>query len=132
MAVVCAAGEQTKADLVLPRAGHMLITKTEVPSFIQRDDMMDQLYRWALIEANEGGMRNFGMPMKVEPQYYKEMLWGFDVEILKEGVKMADLGINFDGDAALKHEWVGRDQETGMPRMEGDAQEVPGKSIEIW
>jgi hypothetical protein len=132
MAVVCAAGEQVKADLVLPREGHMLITKTEVPSFIQRDDMMDQLYRWALIEANEGGMRNFGMPMKVEAQYYKETLWGFDVEILKEGVKMADLGINFDGDVALKHEWVGRDQETGMPRMEGDAQEVAGKCIEVW
>jgi hypothetical protein len=127
-----AAGEQTRTTLELPRKGHMLISKTEVPSFIQRDDMMDQLYRWALIEAGEGGLRNFGMPMKVAPQYYKDTLWGFDVEILKEGVRKADLGINFDADIALKHEWVGRDAETGMPRMEGTAEEVPGKDLEIW
>jgi hypothetical protein len=109
----------------------MLISKTEVPSFIQRDDMMDQLYRWALIEAGEGGLRNFGMPMKVEPAYYQDTMWGFDVEIVKEGVKMADLGINFDSDHALKHEWVGRDAD-GFPRMEGNAEEVTGKNIEIW
>jgi hypothetical protein len=28
--------------------------------------MMDQILRWALIEAEEGGQRNFGMPMKVQ------------------------------------------------------------------
>jgi hypothetical protein len=110
----------------------MLISKTEVPSFIQRDDMMDQLLRWATIEAGESGLRNFGMPMKVQPQYYKETLWGFDLEVLKEGVKKADLGINFDNEVALKHEWVGRDNETGMPRLEGAAEEVAGKNLEIW
>jgi len=130
-AMANSAGEQIK-QLVLPREAHMLISNTEVPSFIQRDDMMDQLYRWALIEAAEGGLRNFGMPMKVEPRYFDDTMWGFDIEILKEGVKKADLGVNFDGEIALKHEWVGRDQDTGMPRMEGDAQEVRGKMLEIW
>lgn len=130
--VKCTA-EQTKQQQVsLPRNGHMLISKTEVPSFIQRDDMMDQLYRWTLIEAGEGGLRNFGMPMKVEPLYYEETMWGFDVEVIKEGVKKADLGVNFDNEVALKHEWVGRDPQTGMPVMEGDAKEVTGKHIEIW
>lgn len=109
----------------------MLISKTEVPSFIQRDDMMDQLYRWALIEAGEGGLRNFGMPMKVGPVYYKETLWGFDLELLKEGVKKADLGVNFDDEITLKHEWVGKDQD-GFPTFEGNAEEIPGKHLEIW
>ncbi|KAI8464981.1 MAG: hypothetical protein J3K34DRAFT_438416 [Monoraphidium minutum] len=129
--VQCAAGETTQQQLALPRAGHMLISKTEVPSFIQRDDMMDQLYRWALIEAGEGGLRNFGMPMKVAPLYNKETLWGFDLQLLKEGVNKADLGVNFDGEIALKHEWVGRDKE-GFPQMEGNAEEVMGKHIEVW
>lgn len=128
--VQAAAGEQTK-QLQLPREGHMLISKTEVPSFIQRDDMMDQLLRWALIEANEGGLRNFGMPMKVQPTYSNETLWGFDIEVIKEGEKKADLGVNFDSDIALKHEWVGRDQD-GFPTMEGNAEQVPGKYLEIW
>lgn len=126
-----AATAATEKQLSLPRQGHMMISKTEVPSFIQRDDMMDQLYRWAIIEAGEGGLRNFGMPMKVQPLYHHETLWGFDVEIIKEGRKMADLGINFDGEISLKHEWVGKDQD-GFPTMEGNAEEVPGKYIEIW
>jgi hypothetical protein len=50
--------------ITLPRTG-FFISKTEVPAFIPRDDMMDQILRWALIEAEEGGQRNFGMPMKV-------------------------------------------------------------------
>eukprot|EP00955_Chlamydomonas_euryale_P021676 229099-Chlamydomonas_euryale.AAC.2 len=43
------------------------ISRTEVPAFIQRDDMMDQLYQWSGIEAGEGGYRNFGLPMTVDP-----------------------------------------------------------------
>ena len=129
--VRCAAGEQTLQQLSLPRQGHMLISKTEVPSFIQRDDMMDQLYRWALIEAAEGGLRNFGMPMKIGPVYYNDTLWGFDLELLKEGLKKADLAVNFDGEICLKHEWVGKDQD-GFPTFEGNAEEIMGKHLEIW
>lgn len=130
-AVAGATGEAAKSDLALPRKGHMMISKTEVPSFIQRDDMMDQLYRWAVIEAGEGGLRNFGMPMNVAPVFHQEVMWGFDLEIIREGVKKADLGVNFDGETALKHEWVGRDQD-GFPTFEGDAMPVLGKHIEIW
>ena len=129
------AGEATRAQLELPRKAHMLISATEVPAFIQRDDMMDQIYRWAIIEAAEAGLRNFGMPMKVVPVYYvaagEETLWGFDVEIIKEGIKMADLGVNFDCESVMKHEWVGRDEE-GFPRNEGNAEAVIGKNLEIW
>jgi hypothetical protein len=54
-----------QVPVTLPRTG-FFISKTEVPAFIPRDDMMDQILRWALIEAEEGGQRNFGMPMKVQ------------------------------------------------------------------
>jgi hypothetical protein len=58
-------GAVLQVPVTLPRTG-FFISKTEVPAFIPRDDMMDQILRWALIEAEEGGQRNFGMPMKVQ------------------------------------------------------------------
>lgn len=42
-----------------------LITKTEIPAFIPRADLMDQLTRWATIEIQESGVANVGMPCKV-------------------------------------------------------------------
>ncbi len=107
------------------------ISKTEVPAFIQRDDMMDQLYRFSLMEAGESGQRNFGLPMTIEPTYWEDKLWGFNVAIFKEGVKLTDLGIFFDKDTVNKHEWIGRGED-GFPVGEGNAQEVIGKNIEIW
>ena len=40
-----------------PWCAGKLISSTEVPAFIMRDDMMDQMYKWAVIEAGEGGFR---------------------------------------------------------------------------
>lgn len=42
-----------------------LISKVEVPAFIPRPDISDQLLRWALIELQEGGVANVGCPCKV-------------------------------------------------------------------
>ncbi|GIL91940.1 hypothetical protein Vretimale_18560 [Volvox reticuliferus] len=112
-------------------ANGKLISSTEVPAFIPRDDMMDQLFRWSMMEAGESGQRNFGMPMKIEPVYYEERLWGFNVAIFKEGVKLTDLGVMFDKNAVTKHEWVGRGED-GFPVMEGKTDEVKGKNFEIW
>ena len=42
-----------------------LISKVEVPAFIPRQDIMDQLLRWAFIEVQENGVANTGMPCKV-------------------------------------------------------------------
>ncbi len=102
-----------------------------MPPFIQRDDIVDQLLRFSLIEAGESGQRNFGLPMTVEPTYWEDKLWGFNVAIFKEGVKLTDLGIFFDKDTVNKHEWIGRGED-GFPVGEGNAQEVRGKNIEIW
>jgi len=106
-----------------------------VAAFIQRDDFMDQMYRWAFIEAGEGGIRNFGLPMNVEPFYNTSMpdpmIWGFKVAIFKEGTHMCDLGVMFDKGSALQHEWVGRGED-GFPVMEGKSTSVLGEFFEIW
>ncbi|PNH11845.1 hypothetical protein TSOC_001272 [Tetrabaena socialis] len=108
-----------------------LISSTEVPAFIPRDDMMDQLFSWTKSEAGESGQRNFGMPMKIEPFFYEEKLWGYTVSIFKEGVRLTDIGVMFDKEVLTKHEWVGRGED-GFPVMEGKADAVKGKFFEIW
>jgi hypothetical protein len=133
--LVCraAAPEAAAPEMVpvtLPRTGSF-ISKTEVPAFIQRDDMMDQLVRWALIECEEGGQRNFGLPMKVHQRFREGELWGMDVEIIKEGVRVCDMSLGFDEEACYKAEWIGQD-ENGFPTKEGKQEEVPGKHFEIW
>jgi hypothetical protein len=42
-----------------------LISKVEIPAFIPRQDIMDQLIRWAMVEVQENGMGNVGCPCKV-------------------------------------------------------------------
>jgi hypothetical protein len=42
-----------------------LISKVEIPAFIPRTDLMDQLIRWACIEIQENGMGTVGCPCKV-------------------------------------------------------------------
>ena len=42
-----------------------LISKVEIPAFIPRTYLVDQLYRWATIEVQENGMANVGCPCKV-------------------------------------------------------------------
>lgn len=93
--------------------------------------MMDQLYRWAVIEAGESGLRNFGMPMTLEKIYRNDVMWGFKVSILKEGVKLTDLAVKFDDDSVKKHEWVGRGAD-GFPVMEGKNSDIEGKNFQIW
>jgi hypothetical protein len=46
-----------------------LISKVEVPAFIPRPDISDQLLRWALIELQEGGVANVGCPCKVRDSF---------------------------------------------------------------
>ncbi|GAB4817797.1 hypothetical protein N2152v2_004843 [Parachlorella kessleri] len=107
-----------------------LITRTEIPAFIPRSDLMDQLVRWAIIEVQENGVANLGMPCKVVPFYREGLLWGFDVSFLKDGVSANDVRVAFDDQIALKHEWVGKGAD-GFPSLEGNAEEVVGKHFEI-
>lgn len=98
--------------------------------------MIDQLYHWSIIEAGDAGFRNFGLPMTVDPVYAitdgaQGSLWGFNVGMFKDGVKLTTIGISFDETSAQKSEWVGRD-ENGFPTNEGSVEEVKGKQLEIW
>ena len=88
-----------------------------------------------MIEAGESGFRNFGLPMTVEPTYRtigeEQILWGFKVGMLKDGVKLTDIGVQFDDKRVEKHEWVGRDS-NGFPVNEGRVDVIEGMNIEIW
>lgn len=42
-----------------------LISKVEIPAFIPRQDIVDQLLRWAMIEVQENGVANCSTPCKV-------------------------------------------------------------------
>lgn len=54
------------------RAGHVatqegkLISKVEVPAFIPRADLCEQLMRWALGNAQDDGLANFGCGFAAE------------------------------------------------------------------
>lgn len=129
----CAAVQSTaglpQAPTTVPNGKH--ISSTEVPPFIPRDDLVDQLFRWSMMEAGEGGQRSFGLPMKVEPTYHDDKLWGFNVSIFKEGAKLTDVAVFMDKLSLSKHEWVGRGQD-GFPVLEGRVEMVLGKNLEIW
>jgi hypothetical protein len=128
-------------ERLAPRREGKRISTVEVPAFIMRDDMMDQLYRWALVSAGESAVRNFGLPMSVAPRYRAAggagdsdmtgSLWGFEVEVLRDGARVADLGVNFDDDCAIRSEWIGQDAD-GFPRAEGRQEQVAGKNLEVW
>jgi hypothetical protein len=100
-----------------------------------RDDMIDQLYRWASIQTGEDCVRQFGLPMTAE-QTFKDIegestLWGFVIAVYKEGTKMTELAVRFDDEVTAKSEWVDRGAD-GFPTQGGKSLVVHGKNIEIW
>ncbi len=48
-----------------PSGPGKLISKTEIPAFIPRQDLLDQLTRWAFIDIQEEGVENLGIACKV-------------------------------------------------------------------
>ena len=109
-----------------------LISKTEVPAFIPRQDLMDQLLRWARNEATDPDtIGKYGLPIKVEPYANRDgMLWGITVSILRDGALATEVGIRYDEEEVLKHDWVGRGAD-GFPTLEGNAVAIVGKHLEI-
>ncbi|KAG7672870.1 hypothetical protein Ndes2526B_g08600 [Nannochloris sp. 'desiccata'] len=107
-----------------------LISKVEIPAFIPRQDLMDQLLRWAVIEIQENGMGNVGCPCKVTPYKKDGTFWGFTVSFLKDGASATDIRVAFDDEVTQKHEWIGRGAD-GFPTLEGNAENVDGKNFEV-
>lgn len=107
-----------------------LISKVEIPAFIPRDDISDQLLRWALIDVQDQGVANCGCPCKVTPHFVDEQLMGFTVSFMTSGEDPVDVRVAFDDETATKHEWVGRGPD-GMPTLEGKQEDVSGKNLAV-
>ena len=90
-----------------------------------------QLIRWAYINAQEEGVAQFGLPMKVAKIPTEDNSPAFAVTIMsREGASLTDIGLRFDEEMSSKYDWVGRGAD-GFPTTEGDATEVKGKHLEI-
>jgi len=109
-----------------------LISKTEIPAFIPRQDLMDQLLRWANNEATDPDMiGKYGLPIKTSAYTNQDgLLWGLTFSILRDGALATELGIRYDDEVVLKHEWVGRGAD-GFPTLEGNSVSIVGKNLEI-
>lgn len=69
--------------------------------------------------------------LQIHQRFRDGSTWGFEVEIIKEGERQADLSVGFDDEMCIKSEWIGQDG-SGMPTKEGKQEEVAGKHFEIW
>ena len=107
-----------------------LISKVEIPAFIPRDDISDQLLRWALIDVQDQGVANCGCPCKVSPHHVDGQLMGFTVEFMTSGEAPTEVRVAFDAESTTKHEWVGRGSD-GMPTLEGKQESVDGKHLAV-
>ena len=117
--------------ITLPGAG-TFISKTEIPAFIPRQDLMEQLLRWAQFASMDPTeVAKYGLPTRVEP-YYKEegVLWGLIISIVRDGEPATELGIRLDEEEIERHEWVGRGAD-GFPSLEGKVVSVTGRHLEI-
>ena len=71
------------------------ISRVEIPAFIPRPDLLEQLVRWALSACAQDGASNFGLPMRVEPFHNTEGDdWGCAADAhsqrpFKPGVRMS-------------------------------------------
>lgn len=108
-----------------------LISQVDIPAFIPRPDLLEQLVRWALSTCQLDGAANFGMPMRVEPfQNSKGEDWGFVVSFVRDGVTMTQIGVMFDEATTTRAEWVGKGAD-GFPTKEGKVIDVVGQSLII-
>lgn len=109
-----------------------LISKTEIPAFIPRQDLMNQLLRWARNEATDPDtIGKYGLPIKVREYNNQDgLLWGLTFSILRDGALATELGIRYDDEEVLKHEFVGRGAD-GFPTLEGNVVSIVGKHLEI-
>jgi hypothetical protein len=108
-----------------------LISQVEIPAFIPRQDLLEQLTRWAQTAAQDDGHANFGLPMRVvKLEDDNGVPNGFIVEIVRDGITESKIGIVFDDDVTSKYEWVGRGAD-GFPSLEGKVTEIRGKHLMI-
>lgn len=69
----------TRASRVVVRA--KMLSKSVIPAFIARNEMMDQLDRWIEIEVKNEGIANFGAACSFEQVLQDDDLWGFKIHM---------------------------------------------------
>lgn len=92
-------------------------TFPQIPAFIPRSDLMEQISRWAEIECATNGSRNFGLPMTVEAITKEheggEALWGVKVAIMRNGEEISEIAFRCGaayGGRLRRGMWDGRSQ----------------------
>lgn len=68
-----------RVDRLVVRA--KLLSKSVIPAFIARNEMMDQIDRWIEIEVQNEGITNFGIACTYEQVQQDDDLWGFKIHM---------------------------------------------------
>ncbi len=72
-----------------------LISKAEVPAFIQRRDLADQMMRWAVIEQADGGPAKYGMPFKITKDNQEDGVFGFVTSFQRTATDATDIAVRW-------------------------------------
>eukprot|EP00216_Chloropicon_sp_CCMP2111_P003080 CAMPEP_0198240818 /NCGR_PEP_ID=MMETSP1446-20131203/5819_1 /TAXON_ID=1461542 ORGANISM="Unidentified sp, Strain CCMP2111" /NCGR_SAMPLE_ID=MMETSP1446 /ASSEMBLY_ACC=CAM_ASM_001112 /LENGTH=245 /DNA_ID=CAMNT_0043923589 /DNA_START=258 /DNA_END=995 /DNA_ORIENTATION=+ len=104
----------------------LLLSKAEVPAFIQREDFLRQLYQWAEVQLGQKGRTQFGYAMEITPILEKDVTRGFQVKIGTE----TTLEVVMDDEITEKYEFLARGPD-GFPVPKGKRDEVVGKFLEV-
>lgn len=91
------------------------------------------VHSWAAFEASDpDALAKFDLPIKVTPYYKdgKNQLWGMSIAFVKDGVTATTIGVKYDNEEVIRHEWVGRGSD-GFPTLEGNSQDILGANLEI-
>lgn len=71
------------------------ISKMEIPAFVPREDLLQQLKRWAMSVGQLDGAANFGLPMRIEEYFHEDGdEWGFIVSIIRDGVTLTQVPLS--------------------------------------
>jgi hypothetical protein len=82
-----------------------LITKSDIPAFIVRGDLMSQMNRWAQLEIESDGVTNFGLACSVEYHEREDEPWGFTVNMERVRISspIDELSLRYDRKECLDH-----------------------------
>jgi len=108
----------------------LLLTRSEIPPLIDREDLIINLYKWAQLDVVERGRSTFGFTMVVGPCFREDgtTLKGFSVRVGDE----TTIEVRMDDDTTEKWDFLRPNRETGMPEKGGNRTEVLGKFVEVY
>ena len=107
-----------------------MLTRSEIPPLVDREDLMMNLYKWAELDVVERGRTTFGFAMAVQPCLREDgtTLKGFSVRVGDE----TTIEVRMDDESTEKWEFLRPNPETGFPENAGNRTEVLGKYVEVY